>query len=253
MLPAIIIFEQDGTIAESKQPITRHTAQLIAELEKLTRIAFLSGESISLLEECVTAQLPSEALIDRLYLLPTNGSELYTYKSGERITLYASPFTREEVERIANALTQAARETGVINLSSQPYGERIEDRGSQVTFAALGQKAPGDVKRAWDPDYSKRNKLRDAVAALLPEYRVKWGGTTSIDVTRPEGDKAKGIVGLSDHLRVPVRDMVYVGNNVSPGGYNEIVKESGIRTIDIDNPHDADRFIEMMLQKHGNG
>lgn len=34
-------------------------------------------------------------------------------------------------------------------------GESIEDRGSQITFSALGQLAPIEEKRRWDPDDTK--------------------------------------------------------------------------------------------------
>lgn len=249
MLPPIIVFEQDGTLAETKQPLSTHTAELIGELLKLTKVAVISGESIRTLEDGVSALMPPEALNPNLYLLPTNGSELYTFQHGERITLFADPFSPQDVERIVSAMEAAARETGLIDMSAPSYGPRIENRGSLVALSALGQQAPADLKRAWDPDYSKRLRLRECVALLLSDCQVKWGGLTTIDVTRPDGDKASGIRRLSEHLRIPVRDMVYVGNNVAPGGHNEVVKTSNIRTVEIENPHDADRFIEMLLRQ----
>jgi phosphomannomutase len=34
------------------------------------------------------------------------------------------------------------------------WGELIEDRGSQITFSAIGQQAPLEEKKRWDPDFT---------------------------------------------------------------------------------------------------
>jgi phosphomannomutase len=36
----------------------------------------------------------------------------------------------------------------------------IEDRGSQITYSALGQQAPLEEKEKWDPDFAKRKKIK---------------------------------------------------------------------------------------------
>jgi hypothetical protein len=55
-------------------------------------------------------------------------------------------------------------------------GDIIEDRGSQITFSALAQAAPPEAKYAWDPDGSKKRKLRDYAAARLADLEVRGGG-----------------------------------------------------------------------------
>ena len=78
-------------------------------------------------------------------------------------------------------LTDVAKSLGY--WESDPTGDIIEDRGSQVTFSALGQRASPDAKYAWDPDGAKRRSMRDRVASALPDLEVHVGGQTSIDVT----------------------------------------------------------------------
>ena len=68
-------------------------------------------------------------------------------------------------------IESSARELGLWEPES--HGERIEDRGSQITFSALGQQAPLEEKLAWDADGSKRRSLRDRVAAQLPENELR--------------------------------------------------------------------------------
>ena len=75
----------------------------------------------------------------------------------------------------------------------QVWGEVIEDRGSQITFSALGQQAPLEQKDKWDPDFTKRKKIKAILDTLIPEFSVRMGGATSIDITKPGIDKAYGI------------------------------------------------------------
>ena len=42
----------------------------------------------------------------------------------------------------------------------------IEDRGSQITFSALGQQAPIEEKKKWDPDFTKRKKMKERLDQL---------------------------------------------------------------------------------------
>jgi len=55
------------------------------------------------------------------------------------------------------------------------------DRGSQITFSALGQQAPLDEKSGWDPDFVKRKSLKAILDTIIPEFSVRIGGATSID------------------------------------------------------------------------
>ena len=71
-------------------------------------------------------------------------------------SLYSEDFTDAEKEKIIRSLKHTMSESGFD--PTQTWGEIIEDRGSQITFSALGQQAPIDAKKQWDPDFSKRKK-----------------------------------------------------------------------------------------------
>ena len=46
----------------------------------------------------------------------------------------------------------------------------------------------------------------------LPEFEVRLGGLTSIDVTKKGIDKAYGIRQVKKRLSVPIKEMAYVGD-----------------------------------------
>jgi phosphomannomutase len=75
----------------------------------------------------------------QLSLLPTCGTKFYQY-SGDWKKLYEEDFTRDQREKILSSLHKALAEAGY--KVEKVWGEVIEDRGSQITFSALGQQAP---------------------------------------------------------------------------------------------------------------
>ena len=114
-----------------------------------------------------------------------------------------------------------------------PSGPIIDDRGTQVTFSALGQQAPAAKKYAWDPDGSKRRSLRDFAAQRLPDLEVHLGGTTSVDVTNTGIDKAYGMRKLMATVGLATDDILFFGDQLGEGGNDHPVKSLGIDTISV--------------------
>jgi phosphomannomutase len=127
------------------------------------------------------------------------------------------------------------------------FGELIEDRGSQITFSALGQQAPLDEKKKWDPDFAKRRQMKALLDNLIPEFSVRLGGTTSIDVTRQGIDKGYGIGKLRDILGVAISEMIFVGDALFPGGNDYPAKQAGAVSIQVRDPNETKRVVEAIV------
>src|SRR5690606_23140707 len=143
------------------------------------------------------------------------------------VPVYAHDLSAEEKAAALRALREEAERLGL--WEQDPWGDILEDRGSQITFSALGQQAPGDAKHAWDPSGQKRLRLREAVAARLPDLEVRAGGSTSIDITRAGIDKAYGMTALVEHTGIPIEDMLFYGDRLDEGGNDYPVLALGIR------------------------
>ncbi len=243
----LIIFDLDGTLAESKQPITLEMALLLMKLLSITKVAIVSGGAIHQFLKQVVERLPSEANFPNLYLLPTSGAALYEFHNGGWNKIYEERLSEKEATTIESAMREASEETGLINFAEPAWGERIEYRGGQVTMSALGQEAPIAEKKAWDPDHAKRHALRDSIAELLPKYSVSIGGITSIDVTKKGIDKAYGIRKLCERLGVDESDALYVGDELESGGNDEAVYKTEVQTKSVTSPSDTERLIGKLL------
>lgn len=226
----LIAFDLDGTLAESKQAIEPDMAALLAGLLAKLPVAVISGGGWPQFEKQIVGQLPAGAKLANLFIMPTTGTKLYRF-GGDWRAIYNESFAPSLRDTIVAALTDASRQAGLSD--ERTWGEQIEDRGSQVTYSGLGQGAPIDAKKAWDPDFAKRRKLQSILQARLPDLAINVGGSTSIDITPKGTDKASAMRKLAEHSGIATADMLFLGDAIYPGGNDNPVKEAGMDTIAV--------------------
>ncbi len=239
----LIVFDLDGTLAPSKSPIDAEMASLLGKLLEVVKVAIISGGDFPQFETQLLAHLPDVPLAD-LSILPTNGTKFYQYGDGWQ-KLYSEDFTDAQKQKIVDALTKAVAESGFT--ATKTWGDAIEDRGSQITYSALGQQAPLSEKSVWDPDFAKRKKIKALLDPMLPEFSVHVGGATSIDVTLPGIDKAYGIRKLRDVLGIPIDEMLFLGDALFPGGNDYPAREAGADSIPVRDPEETKHVIEAII------
>ena len=179
--------------------------------------------------------------------MPTCGTRYYIWRNGAWHRRYAEDLTEDEKRRIVNVLEEGAKDLGF--WEQNPWGEIIEDRGSQITYSALGQRAPADAKREWDPGDSKKRKLRDYAAERLPDLEVRVGGTTSVDVTRNGIDKAYGIKRLMEQLNISPDESLFIGDRLEEGGNDYPVRALGVRLAEVTQWQDTARYVQDLLRQ----
>jgi len=240
----LFVFDLDGTLAESKAPVDTEMGGLLRKLLSIAKVAVISGGGWPQFEAQVLGRLPHNTWLENLSLLPTCGTKFYRY-STDWTKIYSEDFTVAEKTKIIASLNTAIAESGV--KVARLWGETIEDRGSQITYSALGQQAPLDAKKVWDPDYAKRKQIKALADKLIPEFSIRMGGATSIDVTKPGIDKAYGIAKLRDVLSIPIKEMMFVGDAIFPGGNDYPPEQAGVFSVCVRGPHETKRVIETVI------
>ncbi len=240
----LIIFDLDGTLAESKSALDAEMSGLLHDLLGVVKVAVISGGDWEQFQTQLLSNLPNDERLANLSLLPTCGTKFYRY-SGDWTKVYSEDFTADERARIIEALEKTTAEAGP--KMQKLWGDQIEDRGSQITFSALGQRAPLDEKQQWDPDFAKRKKIKAVLDPLLPGFSVHLGGATSIDVTKPGIDKAYGIRKLRDRLGIPLKRMIFIGDALFVGGNDYPAEEAGVTSIPVRTPDETKRVTEGII------
>jgi HAD superfamily hydrolase (TIGR01484 family) len=241
-MKSLVIFDLDGTLAESKSAIDDEMAALLAGLLAVVKVAVISGGDLAQFQKQLVANLPQDDRLDNLSLLPTCGTKFLRYAGGAWHELYSEDLSKDQRQKIVAALEAAVAASGFA--AEHVWGETIEDRGSQITYSALGQQAPLSEKKIWDPDFAKRQKIKALLDVSLADFSVRLGGATSIDVTLPGIDKAYGIEKLREILSQPISAMIYVGDALFPGGNDFPARSTGADCIQVRDPEETKRVIE---------
>lgn len=246
MIPKVIIFDLDSTLAESKQPLTREMGEILKNLLDKIPVAVMSGADLPQFESQFLLYLPSASNLSNLFLFPTSAAQCLEYKGGAWQSAYDYLFTDNEKEKIIGALKVAVENTGVLKDEST-FGERIEDRGEQITWSALGQEAPLNLKEKWDSDHRKRELVVTELQKMIPEFEINIGGATSIDVTRKDISKEDGILWLEKRFNTPASEMLYVGDALFEGGNDAEVFKTSVQTKQVSGPKETLSLIQEVL------
>jgi phosphomannomutase len=240
----LIVFDLDGTLAESKSSVDPEMVTILNSLLRVAKVGIISGGDWPQFEKQILAKEFAPEGLSNLSLLPTCGTKFYTFKS-EWLPIYSEDLSGTEKKKIISSLRIASELLGFV--PAKTWGEIIEDRGSQITYSALGQDAPLEEKKAWDPDFFKRKQMQVILSKSLSDFSVRLGGTTSIDVTRIGIDKAYGISKLTEILGIAKEEMIFVGDAIFPGGNDYAVKEAGVDSIEVRDSTESKRVIEAII------
>jgi len=245
----IIIFDLDGTLAKSKSKLDKEMATLIRELLRKRYVAVTSGGSFQQFETQFLSKLPKKTNLRNLFLFPTSAATGYYYdvKHAHFSQAYAKLMSEQAVRKIIHSFEIVFREISYIQ-PKKTYGRVFENRGSQLTFSALGQKAPLRIKQKWDPKQEKRLKIRRHLKRHLPNLEITIGGTTSIDVTKKGVNKTLCVKKLKGLLNIERKNMLYVGDALFRGGNDYVMKSTGIRCISVSSPEETKALIRKTIQ-----
>jgi len=240
----VLSFDIDQTLNVAKTPITDEIAELLLECLNHFEVCPISGQKFDQFMIQIVDRLkdPTPEQLARLHLFVAQGTQYYRYNVEKRDweRVYNYPLTDEQVKKITETIEKAAKDAGYWEEDKlQPGDEIIENRLSQVTFSALGQKAGTEEKYAWDPDRKKREEIVALCKKMTPEFDYEIGGTTSINAMIPGMNKVFGMTHMLEELNVTKEDILYFGDMTMPGGNDYPVVQMGIDTITVRSHEDT--------------
>jgi len=238
-----VVFDLDDTLAPSKSTMDPTMSEALARLLERIDVCIISGGRFEQFErQALDGFRADDAAMARLHLMPTCGTRYYTRENGEWMLQYAEDLTDDEKARTIAVLEEGARSLGF--WAPGEWGALIEDRGSQITYSALGQLAPVAAKTAWDPDGSKKRALWAYASPRLPDLEVRGGGSTSIDVTRKGIDKSYGIAKLIEALGVTKDELLFIGDRLDETGNDYPVYAYGVTSVPVDDWRETAAHVE---------
>ena len=237
------MFDLDGTLTPSKSAIEPAVAEVLGKLIEMKKVAIISGGNFTQFQNQFIKKLPTTIkMMNNLFIMPVSGSCLYIW-NGDWELQYAENLAPGGKMIIKEALAKSLVEGGYEE-PKEIFGMTIEDRGSQITFSAIGQKAPIDIKKNWDPDRVKRQNITKILAPMVPQFDVVIGGMTSIDITRKGVNKAYGIRKIEGYLKLGPEKILFVGDALFEGGNDFPAKSTGVDCKQVSGPEETLELIK---------
>ena len=242
----IIVFDLDGTLAESKEAIDHEMAKILYNLLDKKIVVVITGGTYDQFEKQFLPKIKDVELLKNLFLLPTSGSSFYQFKKQKWQTVYHHILNENQKDAIKGAFEKVFNNIGYEH-PSKVYGQVIEDRGSQITFSALGQNAPLDKKQMWNKNQDRRTEMQKILQQIIPQFEIRLGGLTSIDITKKGIDKAYGIEQIMKIFKAKKDEIVFIGDALYEGGNDFAVVRTGIDTVEVSGPEEVKYFIRSLL------
>jgi HAD superfamily hydrolase (TIGR01484 family) len=190
-----------------------------------------------------------EENLKRLYLMPTSGAIMYSRSDEETWEKrYEHLIPEEDVAKISDAFDDVLTRVSFDMPEKGEWGEQFENRITQISYSALGQQAPIEEKEKWDNDDTKKAEIVELLAPMLPNYAVKSGGTTTIDITLKGVDKGFGMEQFLQETGYTKENTLFTGDRLYEGGNDYAVIRTGVDTCEVENPadmlHKLSKFVD---------
>lgn len=211
----IWIFDIDGTLCESRQPLSDEVVSLMSQiiLSSATienMITLTTGSDWGL----VCEQIPKGLRAGVAAIFPCSGNELYVNEK----RIYTSPpptLTTEMMGFMQAALIRSPFE------KSRRVGPHIVMRPGAVNFSVVGRGADDALRRLYvdyDRAVSERERIMRDFNTAFPNMRAKLGGKISIDITYPGQDKSQvyRVLGPTGYARNA--EICFVGDRMEING-----------------------------------
>src|ERR1017187_10481707 len=187
--------------------------------------------------------------ISQILLYPLRFEPIYQYRlwGGRRLgNLLTAPLPSG---RVGEAWSLSDRDDHPSRVADGPLkGQTVGQLLAQFPQQLLGKLAGRfKEKLKWDPDHTKRKKIKAILDKSIPEFSVRTGGSTSIDITKPGIDKAYGIRKLRDLLGISLKEMIFIGDALYVGGNDYPAEQAGVVSIPVKDPNETKRVTQAII------
>lgn len=227
-----LFFDMDQTIAPARQPILSEMFEYLTSLSQ--DIIIVSGQE--------TEKIIWQSNSLHAFKLGQNGNHAL---DTDGVELWNIPLDTQHRTEILGHISQIAE---ILEHELKHEWNPIEDRGAQITFSPIGNTAPVDIKKAYDPDRRKRLSLLEKIPFASEDLIVKIGGSTSLDYIHKDRHKGTNVQKLIDFMNWDKDECVYFGDGLYPGGNDEAVI-GVIDTIAVDDHLDCFEKLHKLLDK----
>ena len=211
----VYIFDVDGTLTPSRQPMTKEFQKFFGEWVKTNKFYLVTGSDLLKLQEQMCFY---DIEAERIFTCCGNEMwepDPHTVNIGANLE-YSHKFD------IPDDLLKYLEDT--LDGSDYPVkaGNHVEDRGSMLNFSMVGRKCTLQERKdyfEYDNLTGERQHISNHIRENWPDLDAVIGGQISIDIAKKGFDKSQVIFEIMHRNIVTSKDnYVFIGDRTEEGG-----------------------------------
>ena len=210
----IFIFDVDGTLTPSRQPMTKEFQTFFKQWIKKNKFYLVTGSDLPKLQEQMDfMDIEAEGIFTCC------GNQFW--KPDPSIVNTSAELIYDNKFEMTNKLKSSLE---VMLMSSQyphRYGNHIEDRGSMVNFSVVGRNCTQEQREKyyeWDKEKGERRKMSIFLKNKFKDLDAVIGGQISIDIYPKGNDKSQVLNVIEQERLVPPSEYIFIGDGIENGG-----------------------------------
>ena len=211
----IYIFDVDGTLTPSRQPMTKEFQEFFKEWTKTNKFYLVTGSDIEKLQEQMCFYD-----IDAERIFTCCGNQMW--KPDPHIVNISAKQVYENKFELPKHLDTFLKV--ILNNSEYPhrYGNHIENRGSMVNFSIVGRNCTQEQRDdflKWDNIHRERERIANIIRNKASGIDAAIGGEISIDIY-PEGKDKSQIFEYIEEIEnfFCPDEYIFIGDRTEDGG-----------------------------------
>jgi len=210
----IFIFDVDGTLTPSRQPMTKEFQKFFKEWTNKNKFYLVTGSDLPKLQEQMCFfDIEAEGIFTCC------GNEFWKPDphivniSAEQV--YCNKFKPPET-----LLTYLGFQTKISDTPVKSTNHR-EDRGAMINFSTVGRDCTLEERQQyfeWDKKVGERKKIAEEVKRGWPELDAVLGGQISIDIYPKGKDKSQILDIIEQERLVKPDEYIFLGDGIDNKG-----------------------------------
>ena len=210
----IFIFDVDGTLTPSRQPMTQEFQEFFKKWIKKNKFYLVTGSDLPKLQEQMCYfDIEAEGIFTCC------GNQFW--KPDPSIPIQSADLIYDNKFKVPRKLNKLLGTIMSNSIYPHRYGNHIEDRGSMVNFSIVGRDCNQEQREKyykWDTEKGERKIIANAIKEKFPDLDAVIGGQISIDIYPKGNDKSQVLNVIEQERLVPPNEYIFIGDGIENGG-----------------------------------
>jgi phosphomannomutase len=239
----VLLFDMDGTVTSSRNPITPEMHQVLQQLRKVVNVGVVSGSDLNKLRE----QLGPNLLNEYDFVFAENG--LVTYAGGKEVHRNSiKDFLGEEkIKKLVNFALHYIADLDI----PKKRGTFVEFRSGMINICPIGRNCSQEERDEFE-QYDNVHHIRQAFVKELetrfPELGLQYsiGGQISFDCFPKGWDKTYCLTFVEKQFQ----HVYFFGDRTYKGGNDhELWSHEAVHGYTVENPDHTARILKEKFLK----